>query len=204
MASTRLSQRIWDDRYGRTGVIMCGLLGGWFLCHTAAIMWDGYRDEKVTADVAVVLGNKVHRNGRPSTKLRNRLDKALALYKEGRVKVVITSGGLGKEGHQEAFVMAQYLRQKGIPAKAVLEDPNGTTTFNTARNTKQMMKREGLSSVVVVSNAYHISRCKLAFRRVGLVRVYGAHARHPDWTEAWSICREFVAYYSYLLRRAPA
>jgi vancomycin permeability regulator SanA len=196
----RLFRLVWGHRVGRGVVCLVVGMGCWFVCHTCAILLDGFSDEPHAADVAVILGNKVHRDGRLSRKLKSRLDRGLSLYREGPVKTLIASGALGKEGYQEAFVMAEYLRKQGVPSHAVIEDPQGVNTFYTAKNTLQLMKKRGFSSVVVVSNAYHISRCKLAFRRFGLQHVYGAHASYPDWFAWWSIGREFVAFYVYLVR----
>lgn len=42
---------------------------------------DGLNDELKPVDAAVVLGNKVEVNGRPSERLKSRLDKSVELYK---------------------------------------------------------------------------------------------------------------------------
>lgn len=78
--------------------IAFSFLGIWFLAHSIFIIFDGLNDRNSKADVAIVLGNKVNEDGTLSDRLKARLDKSIELYKNGRVKKIIVSGGLGKEG----------------------------------------------------------------------------------------------------------
>jgi vancomycin permeability regulator SanA len=74
----------------------------------------GLRDEIDRADVAVVLGNTVEPNGKPSARLQARLDKTIALYRRNLFTKTIVSGGVGKEGFDEAVVMKAYLVVRAI------------------------------------------------------------------------------------------
>jgi|GEM_PF-4070836 len=87
----------------------------WFIAHSVIITIDGLRDELEKVDVAIVLGNKVEVSGIPSPALKSRLDRALELYREGYLQHIIVSGGVGKEGHDEAYVMKGYLVDGGVP-----------------------------------------------------------------------------------------
>lgn len=169
--------------------------------HLALLIADGLVDELAPADVAVVLGSKVYPSGVPSPLLVDRLERALSLYREGLVPQVIVSGGLGVEGHEEAEVMAAYLVRRGIPRGRVIEDRRGFTTFDTARNARRIMEARGLTSAVAVSNYYHVPRCKLAFRRAGILQVASARACvRLTPREPWSLAREVAACYWYALR----
>ena len=107
-----------------------------FVLLPAAYIWnEGVHDKLGKADVAVVLGNKVELDGRPSDRLAARLDRALDVYRQGYVTRILVSGGIGKEGFDEAKVMAAYLVAKGVPKADIFEDPVGYDTFLTARNT---------------------------------------------------------------------
>ena len=61
------------------------------------------------------------------------------------------------------------------------------------------MEDMNLSSVTIISQFYHITRTKLAFRKVGFENVYTAHAKYFEVRDIYSLAREFVAYYKYLL-----
>ncbi|MET3292928.1 UNVERIFIED_CONTAM: vancomycin permeability regulator SanA [Brevibacillus sp. OAP136] len=182
--------------------IILGLLL-WFSLHLVIITIDGLLDKKQVADVGVVLGNKVETDGRPSDRLRSRLEKAAELYKEGYFARVIVSGGVGVEGFDEAKVMKQYLVQKGLPEEAIIVDSQGLNTFMTAQNTHAIMKDLNLQSATVITQFYHISRTKLAFHQAGIDPVYSAHADYFEWRDLYSLFREFFAYYKYLLFQTP-
>lgn len=143
-----------------------------------AVAVDGARDEEPDprGDLAVVLGNKVHPDGQPSQLLRHRLERALALWERGAVREVMVSGALGKEGHDEALVMRDWLVARGVPAERVIVDSQGWTTFHTARNARELLRARGLESVVVVTSYYHVPRARLALERAGVTRVTTAHA----------------------------
>lgn len=170
----------------------------WFVFHILFITIDGLMDKKQLADVGVVLGNKVEKDGKPSERLRYRLEKAVELYRGGYFKSVIVSGGVGAEGYDEAKIMKQYLIQKGVPDDKILVDSMGANTMMTAQNVKTMMEDMQFKSVMVITQFYHISRTKLAFHKAGVEEVYSAHADYFEWRDGYSLFREFFAYYKYL------
>ncbi len=88
----------------------------------AAIWLDGVTTGCQPSEYAVVLGNQVYPSGKPSERLKARLERAAELFRDGTVKKIIVSGGLGKEGHDEAVVMKQFLQTLGIPPAAIILD----------------------------------------------------------------------------------
>nr|WP_306812933.1 YdcF family protein [Paenibacillus soyae] len=157
-------------------------------------------DELRRVDVAVVLGNKVEVNGQPSERLQARLDKAVELYNQGYFRLVIVSGGIGKEGFDEAKVMKFYLIDKGVPEEKIIEDNKGYNSQMTAQNASKIMNDLKLDSVMVVTQYFHVSRTKLAFKKLGIQEVYSAHAAFFEPRDIYSMIREFPAYYKYLIK----
>ncbi len=193
---------LWTRRCRRRCLLaIVAALSCWLLVHLAWIVGDGMIDEGRTADIAVILGNRVDPSGEPSPWLRARLDRGLSLYRAGRVRALVVSGGLGVEGHEEATVMKRYLVERGVPAARVLEDRDGYNTFRTANNTRALMRTRGDRSAFVVSQYYHVARSKLALRRAGVCEVYGARARlELGPRDLWSVSRELLALPLYYLR----
>jgi vancomycin permeability regulator SanA len=182
-------------------VVLVALAALWFVAHAAWAVWLGVHDDVRPADAALVFGSKVQRNGVPSPRLRERLERALALHRQGLVHKVIVSGGLGREGFDEAVVMAQYLEARGVPAEDVIVDSDGYDTYRTVQNARRIMQEQDLHSLIAVSQYFHLARVRLAFARAGVSEVYYAHARvQIDGYDLYSVPREFVAYYYYLLR----
>jgi uncharacterized SAM-binding protein YcdF (DUF218 family) len=164
------------------------------------IVADGLINHVDKSDIIVILGNRVELDGTPSLRLKSRLDKGLEVYKNGFSPLIFVSGGIGREGYDEAKVMKDYLVSQGVPEQKVVADSKGVDSFNTARNAKYFMNENNLSSVIVVSNYYHISRTKLAFSKFGVNKIYSAHADYFELRDIYSIAREVVGYYYYIVR----
>ncbi|MCC7432531.1 YdcF family protein [Candidatus Peregrinibacteria bacterium] len=169
----------------------------WFVFHTLLITLSGLHNSQHIADVAVVLGNEVNFDGRPSDRLKARLDMAIELFDKGLVSNFIVSGGMGKEGYDEAKVMASYLVEKGVSSKSIFLDSEGINTEATANNSVKIMSANNWKSVIIVSQYFHIARVKLAFEKKGVKELYSASPSYFELRDFYSIFREFFAYYAY-------
>lgn len=176
------------------------VLSAAFLLAASLLVADGLRDEIHPADVAIVPGNTVERDGQPSARLRARLDKTLELYRGGLFGHVIVSGGVGAEGFDEAEVMKRYLVSRGVPEDCVIADGGGATTYMTARNAAELMKRNGWGSALIVSQYFHVARTRLAVEGFGVRPVYSAHAEYFELRDFYSVAREVIGYGAYLAR----
>lgn len=161
------------------------------------VILDGLQDNLHSADLAVVLGNRVKPDGTPSPALQARLDHAVELYREHYFKLILVSGGHGKEGFDEPVVMRSYLEAQGVPSNAIFEDNNGSDTWLTAQNTAQFLSEHHLQSVFIISQYFHMPRCRLAFARFGMAPIYWSHA--PFWSlrDFYSVPREMAGYIDY-------
>lgn len=168
-----------------------------FLIQSSFIAVDGLRDDKVKTDCILILGNKVNEDGTLSPRLKARVEKGLQLFLENPSSIIIVSGGLGKEGYYEGSEMKKYLVEHGVPVKKIITDDLGNNTLQTAVNYMELSKTHNLSSVMVVSQYYHISRTKHLLRKVGAKQVYGAHADFFEWRDFYSMFRECIAFYKY-------
>lgn len=170
-----------------------------FLITAISIVVDGLQDQSRVSDVAVILGSKVNPDGTVSDRLAARLNKGVALYQEGKTKHIIVSGGTDQTGNNEAVVMKQYLVTKGIPENAILEDKQGINTWATARNSARLMHQHHFHSALIVSQYFHLTRSRLAFKRCNIAPVYTAPAEYSEWRDIYSTVREVVGFYYYLL-----
>lgn len=157
------------------------------------VFWIGLRDDVRPVDVAVVLGNHVRGDGTPTPRLAARLDRAIALYREGLFPTIIVSGGISSSGADEAARMSAYLAAAGVPATAIIEDPHGVNTAATAANTAAWMRTNGADSVMAISQYFHIARIRLAFRQNGIDGIAHAHAGYWGWRDFYSVPRELAA-----------
>ncbi len=162
---------------------------------------DGLRDREGPADVGVVLGSLVTRHGEPTRGLAARLERGREAWRAGRVPRLIVSGGVDRSGLHEVPIMRRWLLAHGVPDSCVVEDLGGRNTWATARNTAAWMRAHGARSVLVVSDFYHLPRCRLAFARRGVRVVRTAHSVDVSWLELWATAREVPALFKYALRR---
>jgi vancomycin permeability regulator SanA len=153
-----------------------------------------------TADVAIVFGNTVDPQGRPSPRLAARLSAARDLYRAGYVRGVIVSGSTGKEGVDEATAMEVYLLQAGLPPEALAIDTRGVTTEATCRNAPLLMQARGWRTADLVTQYFHIVRARSACRRAGVTVVGAVAPRFYEARDIYSLFREVVAVPVYLVR----
>ena len=176
---------------------LCGVT----LVYYCVLVTAGMIVQPRSADVAVVLGNEVLANGKPSDRLMARVDAAIALYREGKVKKILVSGGKGPNGFDEATTMAAYLKEKQVPETDVIIDSLGINTMATAINTAAIMKEYHFASAVVVTQYFHIPRSELSFHMVGIRNFSGDYPWYFEWRDIPSTLREMIAIPVYWLTR---
>jgi vancomycin permeability regulator SanA len=169
----------------------------WFIIHHIITLFIGFHDTLTPSDCGVILGNKVYPDGTPSKRLQARLDKGIELFNKQLFKRIIVSGGIDKEGTNEASAMKKYLIKNGIPENAIIEDSLGKNSYMTAVFTKRYLDQNKLKSATAISQYHHITRLKLIFSKVGINPVYSAHASFFEWRDFYSIFREFAGFYKY-------
>lgn len=156
---------------------------------------DGLIDSHEQADLAVILGNKVNEDGTLSKRLEKRLECGLTLYKNGQVKKILVSGGLGKEGFYEGTKMKGYLLKNGVPDAAILVDNKGNNTIATVENTLRLKDSLNFQSLIVVSQYFHLTRTKMLFRKRHFDNVSSVSPTYFEIRDIYSLLREFFAYY---------
>lgn len=182
-------------------LITLSVLVGVGVIHVTVFWYVGLHDTTHKADVIVILANTVNPDGSMSNRLQSRLDKGLELYRANYAPLIVVSGGLGKEGYNEAVVMQQYLLAQKVPAENIVVDDTGINTLTTAQHTKDILAKRNLHSAVVVTQFFHILRSEYAFHKVGIPEVYRAHANFYEIRDLYATARDIIAFYDYLLFR---
>lgn len=122
------------------------------------------------ADVALVLGNRAYRDGRPNPCLTGRVDAAIALARAGLVRQLVFSGGVDREdGRIEAEVMQQHARAAGYEGALLLE-PVAQSTRENLSMSRPLLEAAGVKRVIVVSEPYHLWRVERLARATGFDR----------------------------------
>lgn len=95
-----------------------------------------------------------------------RVRYAAHLHKRTGKPLLVTSGNPVGGETSEAEQMKHALRDFGAPVKWV--ETRSNNTWENARFTQTVLKKAGVQSVYLVTNAWHMPRAKLAFERAGL------------------------------------
>lgn len=170
-----------------------------FLAHLLFFTFDGFKKPKKRNDIALIFGNKIEENGIPSKRLQARLDEGIKLYRKQRVKKIIVSGGLGKEGFWEGTEMKKYLINNNVKNVDIIIDNYGNNTEKSVQNSLKIMDSLNYKSLVSVSQFYHQSRIKLIFRKKRFDNFETSSPKYFELRDFYSLFREFFAYYHFLL-----
>jgi uncharacterized SAM-binding protein YcdF (DUF218 family) len=154
--------------------------------------------------VAVVLGAQVLPGGRASRTLEARVRHAARLYAEGKVDLLIPTGGLGEHPPSEAEIMARILLEQGVPEDVMLLEDRARNTWDSARFVAKMARGLGVDEVLVVTDPLHCVRTVAAFEEAGLMAWGEPVYSSPMWRERWprrgQLVREVGALYWYRIR----
>lgn len=138
-------------------------------------LWMSVPPDLVRSDAIVVLGGSVSPSGMLSLESQRRTNRGIELYERGLAPVLVFLGGPSAGGPTEADVRAEQARLHGIPAAAILTETRANTTREEAVRVKALLRSRGARSVLLVTNAGHLTRARPLFERAGF-EVHGAPA----------------------------
>ncbi len=124
--------------------------------------------------VAIVFGAGVV-NGQPTPALADRVDGAVALFRQGKVSHLLMTGDNSSVGYDEVGVMKDRAVAAGVPPSAITRDHAGFNTYDSCYRARDIF---GVRAAVLVTQDYHLSRALYTCRQLGL-DVVGLSI--PDW-----------------------
>ena len=139
------------------------------------------KDELKPADVIVVI---------PDSETGYSVEYGVKLFKEGwaRKDRMILSGGNITWKYTWASLMQEQALSLGVPRNAILLEEKSTSTKENAIFTKDILKRHGYTSLILVTSAYHSKRANKIFKKImgNEIKVLSAPSeesgfRFEDW-----------------------
>jgi SanA protein len=115
--------------------------------------------------VAIVFGAGLRRDGTPTTILRDRVETAAALYKQGKVEKLLFSGDNSFLDYNEPGSMKEYALQLGVHEQDIVLDFAGRRTYDTCYRAKAIF---GLERALLVTQPYHLPRAVFTCNMLGL------------------------------------
>lgn len=117
------------------------------------------------ADWIAVLGAAQY-NGEPSVILRNRLEAALRLYRQGYApRIAVTGGRRPGDRFSEGEVGCRYLQARGIPRSVLYCEQESRRTWENLSNIAPII---GKSKVIIVTDEPHLPRALILAEHLGL------------------------------------
>jgi len=164
----------------------------------------GKVDQMTRADAAIVLGAAVV-GDEPSPVFAERINHAIWLYQNGYVDKLIFTGG--KDGNSEvsdASVAKKYAIENSVPAEDIFIEEESTITQENIQFSAQIVKENGWSNVIIVSDPLHMKQAMLMAKDYGL-KAYSSPTPTTRYksikTKAVFLAREVFYYVGYEVYR---
>lgn len=158
----------------------------------AVVLTGGGEETELVGEVdcALVLGAGVRDDGTPSGVLQDRLDEALAVWRDGRVKRILVSGDHASPSYDEPNAMRAYLEAHGVPPSVIFMDHAGLDTYSSVWRARHVF---GARSVIVVTQRFHLPRAVWVARSLGMEAEGRAADHHLYRAIIWLEFREILS-----------
>lgn len=137
---------------------------------TFSALWFARADQSLPqADAIFVLGAGMDADGSLHKSTLGRVKAGVALYNAGHAPLIVMTGGRLIEGAPSAGEqMAQAAISLGVPASAVRAEDNSHSTLQNALMSKPILKAEGVATVILVTEGFHMARSLSVMRWSGI------------------------------------
>lgn len=169
-------------RYVMFALVLLLLFSNGFIFNIVISAWE---PETVTAEkiekpyaVGILLGGYSNLNIRPAhdrhnlNERANRFANALELYKKGKVRKLLLTGGQGsitKRNPPEASEVVEFLETQGVPRGDILVEDQSRNTYENAVFSKALIGEQQLQGpFLLLTSAWHMPRASACFEQVGL------------------------------------
>lgn len=162
-----------------SSVLIIYLFSNSFLFDEAMRNWEmhpSYQNNNKVYDYAVVLGGVTSYHDKKNNQIGfyrsvDRLMQAIILYKKGIVKKIVFTGGdatILEDGNKEADIIAQYLKDIGLPAEDLIFENNSRNTHENAVYVHDLLKPSGNENILLITSAFHMRRALGCFKKEGM------------------------------------
>lgn len=118
--------------------------------------------------VAIVFGAQIYPNGRLSSMLRDRVDTAIELYKQGKVQKLLVSGDNRFDNYDEPGAMMNYAIRQGVAAADIQPDYGGRRTYDSCYRAQAIFQVE---QAILVTQEFHLPRALFLCNQLGVEAV---------------------------------
>jgi len=117
------------------------------------------------AQVVLIPGAAVLKNGALSSIFKDRVNTAIELYQAKKVSKILVSGDNSTISHNEVNPVRNYLLEKGVPDEDIFLDHAGFDTYSTMYRARDIFQ---VSSIIISTQSFHLPRSVFIARMLGI------------------------------------
>lgn len=165
-----------------TGILLFVFFSNTFLSNLVLLSWEPpYKsfEEIPNREIGIVLTGVTNLNKTATDRTffgkgADRITQALQLYRMGKIKKILITGGQGlnpTNPYSEAELLKRFLIMAGMPETDILIEEKSLNTRENAVFTKEFLEKNGIATdqeFVLITSAFHMPRAKKCFDKVGL------------------------------------
>ncbi len=168
----------WKKRTRNAALILLVFFTNGFIANLVTRAWESdiysISSLRQNYDIGIVLGGYSNFNIQARERYNfsasaNRLTQAVELYKEGKIKKLLLTGGSGsllREAPNEAEEIRPFLIKMGVLESDLIIEPKARNTHENAIFTKKILEKDfPNASCLLITSAYHMRRSKGCFKK---------------------------------------
>ncbi len=172
------------------------------------IVYSNIEDNGKSSKYALVFGNSIL--------IKERVSKAVELYKDERIRKVIFMGGVNGVSNQSNSAIAEANKMKelaikmGIDERDIIVDDTSNNTFENVDNAMYLLKDEinTIKNITVITSEFHLKRCYAILKKnypninITLVAAKDGFTDSDNWfmsDNSWNSGRSLATYEAHLL-----
>lgn len=174
----------------------------------ANIVYSNIKDNGKSSKYVLVFGN--------SMLIKERVSKAVELYKDERIQKVIFMGGVNGVSNQDNSSIAEADKMKeiaiklGINENDIIVDNTSNNTFENIDNAMYLLRNEieVIKNITVITSEFHLKRCYAILKKnypninITLVSAKDGFSDSDNWflsDNSWNSGRSLATYEAHLL-----
>jgi len=173
----------WKRRCLITSCVLGLFFSNHFIFNQCIKLWE-VKTQKIneietTYDIGILLGGYSNFFVEPGSDRLNfnerggRISQAVELYREGKFKKFLLTGGSGfiifGAEQSEAIIAREYLMRLGVPDSDIILEPESRNTHENATLTKKILdEKYPKASCLLITSAWHMRRSMGCFTKEGI------------------------------------
>lgn len=151
-----------------------------FIVNEVMMLWEipvtPFKDFTRTYEWGIVLTGVTKHDSGPQDRIyfscgADRVTHTVQLYKTGRIKKILVSGGSGRldaPERKEAFEVEEALKLMGVLPDDIVTESESRNTHESARAVKKILQDQTVPfQCILITSGYHLRRSRACFRKEG-------------------------------------